>query len=203
MLGEADLVAGLLPNELEPNGDLDTANQATSSFAAAPPNLYQLELSGTTGRGRPRLFQSRYAPQSGHMLTISLGVPPARLARHARRRPTAAYCGSAANPQLVKFDDDAGSGNDSLIYRLAITDTDNYFIQVTGYQNNLGTYELGCLLQTAGIAPLLGSDVHSEVEPNDTAAAATDASQSWHATMLQGTPPDRLRPAIAICMSTI
>ena len=152
VLGLADLVAGLLPNEAEPNGTLPTANEASSNFVDAAPHYYQLELSGNHSEATDLDYFGIGMLHSGDTLTISLGALGAKRGTlgDAQLR---LYRGSPAEPVLVRFDDDAGSDNDSLIYRLPITTTSDYFVQVTGYQTAVGTYDLGLYLHAPAWRP--------------------------------------------------
>lgn len=177
-IGTLETPTGYLPNEIEPNNTLATANPAMSSFVPYTGNLYQMGLKGTISNGNTDEDTFTIGQlQAGDVLTITqngvlssrgtLGDPVVYLIRS-----------NGGSPVIVISDDDSGTGLDSLVYRFAITDTDTYYVRASRFTGT-GTYDLALYLEDEGTPPLTGGTITTESEPNDKISTSNDVSNSW------------------------
>ncbi|MBX7102527.1 MAG: pre-peptidase C-terminal domain-containing protein [Gemmataceae bacterium] len=171
--GRLESPAESLPNEIEANNSVATANDATQSFTPYTGNLYQLGF-GTTidydffklGNFQPGdlITQAQYGAGSG---------------RGTQAEPVVYFYYNTGGYYLG-YDDNSGPGNDSLFYRYNVDVDDVYFGNASGFYFFGDTIQMGYLLENAGTPPLTGGSF-VDTEPNQTAATATDVSNAWRA----------------------
>jgi hypothetical protein len=156
-----------------------------AGFVPAAPDLrlYQLTVDGAIAPAGDQDVYSLGRLVAGDVLT--LGLPAAGSGRgtlgdgfielyRAGSIPT--------SPVRVFWDDDGGSGNDSLMLRQALTTDDAYFVKAgAAHSSWTGTYTLAVRLEAgAGLSPTSRTGaVEAESEPNGTVATADDASGAW------------------------
>lgn len=198
VLGTADFSAGLLPNEIEPNNTLQTANNASANFMPFKGNLYHMGIKGEINPGSDQDWINIGTLNAGDVITISE-------AGNGSRRGTLGdayvelYRGPASAPVRVAFNDDGGVSFDSLIFRFHITQTDTYYIDArsccppTGFST--GLYDLGIWLEPAGPGPMTGGRETQEHEPNETALTANDFSDSWRPVQYMSQTQATISPA--------
>jgi extracellular elastinolytic metalloproteinase len=170
-------VSGVIP-EVEPNSTPAQATPITAYSSGAGSNLYQLAISGSLGTTSDQDYFNIGAMQPGDVLTISESATGS--GRGTSSDPFV-YLYRAGSSTAVTSDDDSGPGNDALIYHFTITTADTYYVRAYRFSTSTtpGTYQLGVLLANSGTAPNTGGTLTSETEPNDSIAAANDASSSW------------------------
>lgn len=163
-------------SEAEPNGTTATAN-AISSATFVPPNLYQLGIAGTISSGTDTDYVNIGQLQAGDVLSITeSGSPSLR----GTNTDTYVYLYRGGTGTAVISSDDDGPGTDSLIHRFTIVTADTYYVRAYRFgTTNTGSYQLGIFLQNTGTAPTTGGTFTTESEPNDSIAAANDASGAW------------------------
>jgi extracellular elastinolytic metalloproteinase len=172
-------IAGVV-NEVESNNTTATATPAGTYTADAKTNLYQLGIAGTISSSSDQDYFNIGAMQPGDVITISESGSGAARGTMADALVQLYRAGSAT---ALATDDDSGpgtSGHDSLIYQFTVTTADTYYVRANRFStSNTGTYQLGILLQNAGTAPTTGATFTTEVEGNDSIAAANNASNAW------------------------
>lgn len=163
--------------EIEPNNSIATATNVAATFSTYTGNLYHIGITGAMDSGTDSDYFNIGTLDNGDIITItqsgldsSRGTQPDPLVR--------LYRGTTQ----VTNNDDGGPGLDSLIFRQQISTTGTHYIrahQFTGSGGAAGTYQLAALLENTGALPLTGGTLVSETEPNDSVAAANNASSSW------------------------
>jgi hypothetical protein len=167
-----------LPNEIEPNNSTAAANSAVENFQGAPGDVYHMVLTGSISSATDTDYFRIGQLDAGDVLTVYLsGAPSGR--------------GTLADPKLeikrgpqggsstVLIDSDSGDGTESLVYRMAITATDTYYIKPGSDNGATGTYQASVYLENTGSAPLTGSGFASETEPNNGSAQSNDVTSAW------------------------
>jgi hypothetical protein len=178
VLGTADFSAGLLPDEIEPNNTLETANIASANFTKFSGNLYHMGIKGDINPSGDNDWVNIGTLHVGDVITISMAGAGSRRGTNGDTF-VHLYRGPAENPIQVAFDDDGGVPLDSLIHRFNVTTTDTYYIRARHFSSGTGTYDLGILLESAGEPPLTGGTQTEEEEPNDSALEANDFTDAW------------------------
>ncbi len=165
-------------SETEPNGTTATAN-TISSATSVPINLYQLGIAGSISVSTDTDYINIGQLQTGDVITVTeSGSPSGRGAN----TDTFVYLYRAGSGTAVISSDDDGPGTDSLIHRFTIVTTDTYYVRADRFgAADTGTYQLGIFLENTGTAPTTGGTFTTEVEPNDSTAAANNASGAWRA----------------------
>ncbi len=177
--GRADFSAGPLPDEVEPNGSLATANVAVGNFGPHTGNLFQLGVKGAVTPGADVDWIRLGALDAGDVISISLSGTGA-LRGTLANAIVELYRGPDTAPILVATDDNSGPASDALIWRLQVTTSDTYYVRGRSVSTTAtGTYDMGIYLENTGAEPLTGGTLTQEVEPNNTAPTATDFSDSW------------------------
>jgi hypothetical protein len=169
-----------LPVEDEGSGNnsINPANDASGNFSASTNNFFQLGIEGTLGTTTDVDFFNIGALQTGDIISITAaGTGSARVTGTLSNPYVELYRQSGS--QLVKSDDESGPGSDALIYRFSITADDTYYVKVRAAATQTGTYDLGLWLENTGQAPGITTSVRTDTEPNETIAAANNASASW------------------------
>jgi extracellular elastinolytic metalloproteinase len=169
-------------NEVESNNTIGAATPAGTYTADPNTNVYQIGISGALSTTSDQDYFNIGLMQPGDVLTIS--ESGAASPRGTLVDPLVQlYRAGSTSP--VATDDDSGpgtsgTGHDALIYQFTITVADTYYVRASRFSSsNTGNYQLGILLQNAGSAPATGGTFTTEVEGNDSIAAADDASSSW------------------------
>ncbi|HEV8605303.1 MAG TPA: lamin tail domain-containing protein [Tepidisphaeraceae bacterium] len=171
-----------LPRETEPNNTTAGSNSAVFNFAPTTANLYQLELTGVATVNAGVINDDWFKIgklQPGDILTIAgAGSPSSRIGGSTNLSVELWRAGAAA---AVITDSDNGPGMDALINRFGIAIADTYYIRIRAQATTVvtGNYGLGAWLENSGANPLATSTSTTETEPNDTLAAANDASARW------------------------
>jgi len=166
-----------LVSEVEPNNSTSQANDAGTSYFAFSGSLYHLGFKGNFGTNADWFNIGNL--QAGDVITIT--VSGSASSRGTLPNPgVQLYRGNPASPVLVVSDEDSGPGQDALIYRFTITDTDTYY--VTPISNGgTGSYDVAIWLEDINTPPGTGGSFTAEIEPNDTAMSANNASGAWRA----------------------
>jgi extracellular elastinolytic metalloproteinase len=179
--GESDVVG--IVNEVEPNGTTATATPA-DTYSSVPNNgLYQLGISGNLSSSTDADYFNIGPMQVGDVLTISESGNNS--GGRGTLNDSLVQLYRAGTSTVVTSDDDSGpgtgsGGHDSLIYQFTITVADTYYVRASRFSSSVnGTYQLGIVLQNSGTAPATGGTFTTETEPNDSVAAANNASGSW------------------------
>lgn len=163
-------------SETEPNDTTATAN-AISSATSVPPNLYQLGIAGSIGSSTDADFINIGQLQAGDIITVTESGSPSGRGTNPDTFVDLYRAGTGAS--VVSSDDD-GPGTDSLIHRFTIVTTDTYYVRAYRFgATDTGTYQLGIFLENTGTAPTTGGTFTAEIEPNDSIAAANNASGAW------------------------
>ena len=166
-----------LPNEIETNDSLATANDASGSFRTYTGNLYQLGIKGSVGALQDQDWYNIGQLHTGDIITITLSGTGSN-----RGTLTDSLVGLFHGPTLSAVEiinDSYGPGMDAFIYRFRVVSTGTYYIDAGRFDLLTGTYDLGVFLESLASPPLTGGTLTAEVEPNDTGVAANDASTSW------------------------
>ena len=173
-----------LPNEIEPNNSLPTANFAADNFATHSGNLYHLGLKGSFGTSED-WFQIGTL-QVGDIITITAsGAASFRGSAPSLVNPAfELWRGNASANSLVASDLDSGPGQrDALSYRYPITDTDTYYVHSVnpGGQSGQNGYDIAIWLEDNGAPPTTGGSFVYENEGagNNSLSSSNDASTSW------------------------
>lgn len=146
-------------------------------------HLYQWTAHGNLGRaGDVDFFQlGRLRP--GDVLTVSQSGAGSSRGTLVDSLVALYRAGSnVAAPTIVAFNDDGGSGRDSLLRRFAVTLDDEYFVKASANNTaRVGTYALAVWLEhgPGDERPRSTVTATEEGEPNDTAATADDFSAAW------------------------
>ncbi len=178
-----------LPNESEPNGSTSTADNASSNFGGYSGNLYQMGIKGSLSGDDDWFNLGTMQPGDVLSLTLSGAASSRGTLADPKLELWCAGSGSA-----VTSDDDSGPGADSSINRFSITTADTYYARVVN-KAGTGTYDLGLWLENSGTAPTTGGTFVSEQEPNNSLAAANNASGSWRGVQLQSPTSGSISPA--------
>lgn len=179
VIGRTEAAQPALPAEIEPNNTFPSGNIGTFNFSSFEGSVYHLGITGTITPVNDSDWFRIGELQAGDVLTVSLSGTAST--RGSLANPLVElYRGPAASPILVASDDTGGPGGiDALIWRFEVTDTDTYFVRSRAFATQTGTYQLGLYLEDSDTPPLTGGTRISETEPNNSAAAANDASASW------------------------
>jgi subtilisin family serine protease len=181
-LGRSDFSTGMLPEELEPNNTQATANFAAANFLPEITSLYQLGIKGAVTPATETDWFDIGTLQVDDVITVTLSGPVS--SRGTLVDPyIEIYRHNGGTPVRVAGDDDAGPGLDSLIYRLRVTQEDQYYVVARSCcppgGGSSGNYDLAVWLENAGAAPTTGGTLTRETEPNNNFTQANDASTSW------------------------
>ena len=187
--GKADPAFGLLPTEIEANNTPATANDATRSFLATPTsNIFSFSLGGNLTTTADVDWYNLGTLEAGDILSISEAGLGAGLGSLSDPFVELWRAGSAT---AVATDDDGGAGLDSFISRVTLPATDTYFIRARQFSTEVGTYQLGVLLENTGPIPATNGSGTAESEPNETQGAAQNVSNFWkratHRSTITGT----------------
>jgi hypothetical protein len=166
------------PSGTEPNNTIGQATDATYSFTSTSSNLYHMAINGAIGSSTDIDYFNIGALQVGDVLTISESGAPSGVGTNTD--PFIRLYRSGGGTTIIASDDDGGPGFDALLWRYTIATTDTYFAR--GYRagtTNTGTYRIGLSLENTGTTPTTGGTFTAEVEPNESTAAANNASTSW------------------------
>ena len=179
-----------LPVEIEVNNTAATANDASANFVSvAGLNLYHMGLKGSVSPANDLDYYNIGDLQVGDILTVAgSGLPSASATRTLPNPYVELWRNNNGSPVQVTFDNDSGPGVDALIHRYSISAADTYF--VVAHSVNIvdtGTYDLGVYLEIPALPRPPGGAVTAEVEPNNSIAAANDASTSWRAIQYKST----------------
>jgi subtilisin family serine protease len=179
VLGQTEM-PGVLPAELEPNDTLATANSAAANYTALSTGLYHMALTGTlTSTDRYDYFNIGHL-DVGDVLTVSQsGVASARGTLAASQ--ILLYRDNNGSPELIASSLRDGPGEDTVISEVSIKHADMYYVYAGKNDPTGGTYALSFWLTNTANGPDTGGGPIVETEPNDSIAAATDASAGWHA----------------------
>ncbi len=178
LLGRTDPPGGILPAEVEPNNSIATANSAALNFIASSASLYQLDAKGGISSTTDTDYFNIGHFDAGDTLTVAMYGSAS--SRGTLTNPNLElYRGSSSSPTRVMDDDDSGVVSDSLFYRFPIAVADTYYVRALGSSSQTGTYDLALFLENSGLAPITGGAIATEIDPNDSAATATDVSGSW------------------------
>src|SRR5207249_3266961 len=105
-------------------------NNALANFTTFTGNIYHLGLNGSISSSADTDYFRIGQLQVGDILTVQYNG--AASLRGALSDPYVyLYRGSDSAPVLVASNDDGGTGLDSMIYRFAITTTDQYFVDAS------------------------------------------------------------------------
>lgn len=183
--GVTDVPAGSLPDEVEPNNTLASANNASSNFVAVSGNSYQLGIKGYISPNDYDWYRIGTL-HAGDQLTVTMSGSPSYRGT-LNDSYIEIYRGDPNNPIFVVGNDDGGPGFDSQL-RFSVTSADTYFVRAHAYSTSQsGDYDLSLWLDAAAIAPGTGGAVVGDSEPNDSALTAGDNSNAWRAVGYQST----------------
>jgi hypothetical protein len=173
-----------LPDEKEPNDGVVTpfVNDAANNFGPADEGLDQFTARGSIAPAGDSDFYALGALDEGDVLTVAASGLPSGRGTLADGYLEVYRLGS---PAPVMFNDDDGAGKDALVHRFRVPANDTYFVKArAGGAGLTGTYNVAAFVENAPGTPqpLTGPGaVVNEVEPNDGAAVASDASTAWRA----------------------
>ena len=171
-----------LPDEREPNDAVATpfANDGTNNFGPTDDAQFQLAARGTIGAAGDADAFSLGTLEDGDVLTLTVSGQPSSRGTLADPYVELYRAGSA---QPVIFNDDDGPGKDALIHRFRIRANDTYYVRARSAAGaGTGTYQVGAFVESAPGTEVPLTDVGlpvNETEPNNTVAAANDASTAW------------------------
>ena len=173
-----------LPAETEPNDTYPAAaaNDASYNFGPVDDGVYQFTARGSIGSATDADFFSLGALEEGDRVTLNLAGQSSGRGTLADPYVELYRLGSA---QPVTFNDDDGAGKDAVIHRFRVPANDTYYVKAwPAVAGQLGDYEVGVVLENGPGTPTpttTSTAVAAEAEPNDTPAAATNASAAWRA----------------------